>query len=251
MNYLTPIAQILAIISTLALIWLSVRAFSKHFGWGLGVLLLSPFSAAVFGLKYWNEEKKPFLVYITSTVGFIFLSLYLFSAWGGWEVMRTRTLAEQGLQNRNLSTRNAEAFMKANAAFVENSGIEINNPGIVTRVQLQLELEAAREAELEAARKAQAERDNLSASRITKKVKSRDEERYRLVYRTVSLSDAHKYVGATVKITRKNAQEKEYRLTAANKHSLQLTQRNKGGTYSFALRNNDIEKLRILTKQTY
>ncbi len=76
-----------------------------------------------------------------------------------------------------------------------------------------------------------------------------EEDRYRLVYRTIKISDAPSYVGATVKVTRRNAQEKEYRLTAANKHSLQLAQRNRNGTYSFLLYNRDIEKLRVLIKQ--
>jgi hypothetical protein len=251
MNLLTIITKILAAISILALLWLTVRAFSKHFGWGLGVLLLSPLRATAFGLKYWNDEKKPFLVYITTTIGFIFLALYLFSAWGGWEVLRTRALVTQGLESRTLSNHNAEAFMKANSAFIDNSGMEINDPRIVARVQQQLDEEAARQAELEAMLKAQAERDNLSASTITKKVESEEKERYRLVYRTISVSDAPKYVGATVKVTRKNAQEKEYRLTGANKRSLQLAQRNKSGTYSFSFRNNDIDKLRVLIKQPY
>jgi hypothetical protein len=250
MNLLTTITQALAAASMLAFIWLTVRAFRTHFGWGLGVLLLSPFSATAFGLKHWNKEKKPFMVYILTTLGCISLALYLFSAWGGWEVLRTSALVESGLQNRNLSSRNAEAFMKANLAFIENSGIEINNPQLVSMVQQQLDLETARQAELEAIRKAQEERDNLSASQISKKIKPQ-EERYRLAYRTIRVTDANKYVGATVKVTRKNAQEKEYRLISANGNSLQLTQRTRNGSYSFSLRNNDIEKLRILTKQPY
>ena len=251
MDHLSIVTQILAVISIVALLWLCIRAFSKHVGWGLGVLLFSPLSATAFGLKYWNEEKKPFLVYITSTVGFVFLSLYLFSGWGGWDVVRTRALVEQGLQNRNLSNYNAEAFIKANATFLENSGFEINDPAILARVQQQLDLEAARQAELEAIRQAQAERDNLSAETINKKVSSENKERYRLVYRTVKIPDAHKYVGATVKVTRRNALEKEYRLAGTNKYSLRLTQRNKSGSYSFSLRNSDVEKLRVLTKQPY
>ncbi|MDH3980047.1 MAG: hypothetical protein OEU91_05990 [Gammaproteobacteria bacterium] len=250
MNLLTTITQALAAASMLAFIWLTVRAFRTHFGWGLGVLLLSPFSATAFGLKYWNNEKKPFLVYILTTLGYISLAAYLFSTWGGWEVLRTSALVETGLQNRNLSSRNAEAFMKANLAFIEKSGIEINNPQLVSMVQQQLDLETARQAELEAIRKAQEERDNLSASQMNKKIKPQ-EERYRLAYRTIRVTDAKKYVGATVKITRKNAQEKEYRLIAANGNSLKLTQRTRNGSYSFSLRNNDIEKLRILTKQPY
>jgi hypothetical protein len=253
MEHLSIVAQLLAAISIVALLWLCIRAFSKNFRWGLGVLLLSPFSATAFGLKYWNEEKKPFLVYITSTIGFVFLSLYLFSSWGGWDVVRTRALAEQGLQNRDLSIYNAEAFMKANRTFKENSGFEINNPAIVARVQQQLDLEAARQAELEEIRKAQeeAKRESLDAGNINKKVSTKEKERYRLVYRTVKVPDAHKYVGATVKVTRRNALEKEYRLVGTNKYSLRLTQRNKGGSYSFSLRKRDIEKLRVLTKQPY
>lgn len=248
MSLLPIITQLLAAVSIVTLIWLAARAFGKSFGWGVGVLLLSPFSAVAFGMKHWKEEKYAFLAYIASTLGFIFLALYLFSAWGGWEVMRTRTQAETGLQNGNLPIHQARAFMQANQKFVENAGFEINKPSTVARVRQLLELEAARQGELEAERLAQLEARKVNDTPLNRKVKP-EQERYRLVYRTINVSDAPKYIGATVKVTRRNAQEKEYRLTAASKHSLKLAQRDSGGTYSFRLRNNDIEKLRVLTKQ--
>jgi hypothetical protein len=68
-------------------------------------------------------------------------------------------------------------------------------------------------------------------------------------YITVDVEEAVKYVGATVKVTRRNVVEKEYRLTGVSGNRLQLAQRRRGGDFSFALRSRDIEKLRVLVKE--
>ena len=83
---------------------------------------------------------------------------------------------------------------------------------------------------------------------MNRKTTSVPVEHTRLVFRTIPVEDAHKYIGATAKVTRRNVEEKEYRLTGVTSKSLQFTQRNNSGIFSFALRMNDIVKLRILVK---
>jgi len=251
MTLLTLLTQLLAVVSALSFIWLLVRAFGKHVLWGLGVLLLSPFSATAFGVTYWKEEKKPFLLYLGSTLGALGLTLYLFSAWGGWDLIRTTSRLQQGIASQRLSVADAKAYLQASQTFVERSGIEVRDPVTLSWVDTQIEQEQARLAAQEEARREQAEADHLGRDTITKKVKSDTEPRYRLVYKPIMLSDARKYIGATVKVTRRNTLEKEYRLTGASANRLQFSQRNSSGAYSFSYHTRDIEKLRVLIKESY
>ena len=89
MNPLVLAAQFLGISTFVTLIWLVVRAFRKHAGWGFAVLLFSPIGAALFGARYWDDEKKPFLAYGTSLVATLTLGIYLFTTQGGMELVHT------------------------------------------------------------------------------------------------------------------------------------------------------------------
>ena len=117
MNALPLITQIAAASSLLALGWLAIRAFRKNPAWGLAVMLLSPVGATFFGLKYWDEEKKAFLAYLTTFVITAALALTLFTAWGGWDLLRTTYQVNDGINSRMLTSRDAENFVKASASF--------------------------------------------------------------------------------------------------------------------------------------
>jgi hypothetical protein len=121
MNTLLHISQALGLVALAALIWLIIRAFKKHILWGIAVLLLSPFSALFFGIKYWKEEKKPFLAYISSFGVATGLALYVFTAWGGWEVVHTALNVNQGIHSEKLSEQDALDFMHANLRFLKNA----------------------------------------------------------------------------------------------------------------------------------
>lgn len=250
MNILPIITQIAGIFTLVALIWLSVRAFMKNPAWGLAVMLLSPLSAAFFGFKYWREEKKAFLTYMTTFVTAATLALYLFTTWGGWELVRATQLVNRGIQSRMLTTRDAEHFMKASLSFTEKSGLHIPNEARMEQVSKKLASEAEAKAAWEQATVESAEDDNLDIDTISKKV-AVTKERYRLVYLPIKVVDAKNHVGSTVKVKRKNVPEKEYRLIGASGRRLELTQHAGRGSYSFHYNTRDIEKIRVLTKVQY
>ncbi len=251
MTLLTLLTQMLAVVSLLSFAWLLVRAFGKHILWGLGVLLLPPLSAAAFGITYWDEEKKPFLLYLVSTLTALGLMLYLFTAWGGWELLRATSSMQQGLAADSLSARDASSFLQASRHFAEKSGMNVRDPATEARLQEIIDRETVLEIRKVTEETAPLSTDNLSRDSIAKKVQTDPEPRYRLVYRPVSISDARNYIGATMKVTRRNVPEKEYRLVGATANSLRFSQHQSGGTYSFAFRNHDIEKLRVLIKEPY
>ena len=250
MNMLPLITQIAGIFTLVALVWLTVRAFKKKPAWGFAVMLFSPVSATLFGIKYWGDEKKAFLTYITTFVTAATLVLYLFTTWGGWELLRTTYHVNRGIQAQMLTARDAEHFMKANLSFIEKSGLDIQDEARMEHVNKKLASEAEAKAARERAAAEAAEDDNLGIDTISKKVAAK-KERYRLVYLPIKVVDAKNHVGSTVKVTRKNVQEKEYRLIGASGRRLELTQRAGRGSYSFHYNIRDIEKIRVLTKQQY
>lgn len=252
MNLIDVAARVSAVVTLIALCWLALRAFGKHPGWGLAVLFFSPLGALAFGHRYWHEVRKPVTVYAGALVVTLGLALFLFSTWGGWELLQTGVRVHQGMQANTLATRDASNFLKANLAFADRSGLDIRNLDTVEFARNQLVQEA-----LEAVREAPAADETVTDEPVVeqpwqdmrKKVKSRDDSGYRVVYIPIDVKDAQKYIGATVKVTRKNVVEKEYRLTGVSGSRLQFAQRNRSGNFSFSFRTRDIEKLRVLVKQ--
>ncbi|MCI0529779.1 MAG: hypothetical protein L0Y56_20240, partial [Nitrospira sp.] len=78
MNMLVLLMIPLWLAAIVGYIWLVVRAFKTSTVWGLVVFLLSPLSAIIYALKYWDEAKKPFLVYMMPLVGVFGVLLYMF-----------------------------------------------------------------------------------------------------------------------------------------------------------------------------
>jgi hypothetical protein len=124
MNTLLQVSLAFGLIALAALVWLIIRAFRKHTLWGIAVLLLSPFSALFFGIKYWQDEKKPFLTYITSFAAATGLALYVFTAWGGWEVARLALKVHMEIQSEQLGQQDAFDFMHANLQFIEKASLD-------------------------------------------------------------------------------------------------------------------------------
>ena len=254
MDQLPLLTQLSGILTLLALLWLSIRAFRKHPGWGLLVLLLSPIGASIFGIQHWAGEKKPFLAYITTFTLTLSLALFLFSSWGGWKLIEATRHVQQEMANQSLSKADATAFIHTSLNFSEKSGLNPEEQQQYNAVRRHLEqLEEAEQAaaEQQAAAEAKARAaEELSRATISKKVQPQ-QERYRLEYQPIPLSEAKNYIGSTVKIIRKGVLEKEYRLTGASANRLQLAQRNTAGTYSFSYNTRDIEKIRVLVKEPY
>jgi len=249
MNALPLITQIAAACSLLALGWLTVRAFIRKPAWGLAVMLLSPVGATFFGMKYWDEEKKAFLAYLITFITTAALALTLFTAWGGWDLVRATWQVNSGINSRMLTTYDAENFVKASMTFNEKSGMDIQDEYRMQQARKKLASNAEEKAAREQA-EAQDAKDNLGIDSISKKVEPK-KERYRLVYMSIKVADAKHYVGSTVKVTRKNVPEKEYRLIGSSGRKLEFSQRAGHGSYSFHYNTRDIEKIRVLTKQPY
>ena len=249
MDILSLVTLILFLISGGALIWLAIRAFRTHSGWGLAVLLLSPFSATIFGVKYWEQQKKPFLMYISTTVAAFGLSIYLFTASGGVDMLRHTASIQQEIMEQILLEQNADGFIKAGYAADNPPAVEDSStpdPGMEEADSLDSET-VAEAADSEAQVETETETETETEAAIT------DEKpvRYRLAYVPIRLADTGDYIGKTAKITRRNVPEKEYRITGSTPRYLELAQRSVGGQYSFRFKKSNIDRIRVLINEPY
>jgi hypothetical protein len=229
MDTLPLITQIFGLTAFGALIWLTIRAYKINPGWGFAVLLLAPLSAAVFGVRYWEEQREPFLLYITTFTATFALCVYLFTVSGGLELLGMSTISQRGMQpgagrGNTMHTSNA----------VEETPVFIDKP--VTD-----EIASALDAETGETEVSEDEAD----------AKEQEPARYRLAYVPIKLSEAKNYIGVSAKIKRKNVQEKEYRITGVSARHIELAQRSKGGQFSFRIKKSDIDNIRVLVNETY
>ena len=248
MEFIPLIAQLVALTASFALIWLVVRAFKKHPGWGFAVLLLSPPGAMAFGVKYWQEEKQAFLAYLISFCMAVALGVYLFVTWGGADMIRSAGHIHQGIQSRTLSKADAADFMHTSLRFIDNADAG------QTKASQQEPVSDPQMAQADVATGAAqaAEQAPVAGKPADEKVEKKAKPvRTRLTYVPVMVSDADKYVGHTVKVKRRNVPEKEYRLTGVSPHYLEFSQKTGGGSYSFQYKDADIEKIRVLVRQPY
>ena len=248
MNILSQIALLAGLISGISLIWLAARAFGKHIAWGLVVLFLSPLAAVIFGIRYWRDEKGPFLVYLTTFSIAMTLGLYVFTVQGGWNAVRTALHDRQHMDLRN-SARNGQMSLVhtslnsvaetpvrngKKAARSEQAGpVPRDTNGLTTNTGSQ---EAPEKSSLAV----------ISAKPTTAK------KHYRASYVAIPPSLADDYIGMTVKVKRMNRPEQDCVLRSVTPAGLGFEQHVRGGgTFSFKYRQSDIEKLRVLVKQAY
>jgi len=240
MNSLVLATQFLGLSTLVTLIWLVVRAFRKHAGWGFAVLLFSPIGAALFGARYWDDEKKPFLAYSTSLVAALSLGIYLFSTQGGMELAPTAYKTKNDTHPQVLNAEDTSNLLHAKLTFYENSDQQAGE-----QPESAPELDEPREETNELATPHIPDSTSTSEETVAKPV------RYRLAFVRIRMDKIEDYVGSVVKVTRKNVPEKEYRLTGASGGKLQLVQRTSGGSFSFKYRKRDIEKIRVLVSLPY
>lgn len=235
MDTLPLVTQMFGLIAFGALIWLTIRAFKMNPGWGIAVLLLSPFGATAFGVKHWNEEREPFLLYITTFLATLALCVYLFTTFGGLEPLGLSASLQRGMQIQNLAGTSRDHFMRTRASDGE--------------IPLSIDKSATGKSTSPADVDIPAEERATSEDKPV--IEKNKPVRYRLTYLPIKLSEANNYIGSTAKVRRRNAREKEYLITGTSPRHIELAHRSKGGQFSFRFKNSDIENIRVLVKEAY
>ncbi|MGB5438738.1 MAG: hypothetical protein WBN90_03690 [Gammaproteobacteria bacterium] len=245
METLPLITIIFSLTSFAALIWLIVRAFKTKLLWGFAVLLLSPVSAILFGVKYWEHQKKPFLLYISTFTATFALSIYLFAVIVDTEKLRLSNALQPGMQQNTQAKYGIGELLRASFSVGDISaedGMFRQDPDFANR---HVSANSPGEITTETAAQETARGDNGPA------VKDRKTVRYRLKYIPIKLTEIKNHIGTTAKITRKNVEEKEYMITGASPMHIELAQRSTHGKFSFHFKNSDIENIRVLVREPY
>lgn len=248
MNILTQIALLTGLIAGISLLWLVGRAFSKHAAWGLAILFLSPLTAVIFGIRYWRDEKGPFLVYITTFTIAVTLGLYVFTVKGGWDVVRNALRTQQYVSLQRAGGIGEMSFLQTSL-----------NPVKAASMHDDTATGARHEQSIPTQPYPAVPTTNTSAQTVPEKkmpkvvsAKSTDsKKRYRAAYVPITPSMADDYVGMTVKVKRLNRPEQDCVLRSVTPTALNFEQHTRGGIFSFEYSHSDIEKLRVLVKQSY
>lgn len=211
---------ILSIISLIAWVWLLVVAFKEHVMWGLGVFFLSPILAIVFAIMHWQEAKKPFLIYIITTVLLLGLYINLFAD----TFKQSMEIAAQQ-ESGQISEEEAQRRM------FEMFGMEVPP-------ELQQQDTGPQTTEDE-------------ISRLTEQleqggtVETPQEPQRVEVYNPIRLSQATQYIGRTVQITTRSGVVKQGTLKSVQYDRLTLERQLRGGDFAFDVRNSDIDRIEV------
>lgn len=248
MNILTQIALLAGLIAGISLVWLAGRAFGKHVIWGLVVLFLSPLAAMFFGIRYWRDEKGPFLVYLATFSIAMTLGLYVFTVEGGWDAVRTALNNQQHIDHRMSGGNGKMSFVHTSLNSVAETParkgqattrpeqaepVPHNTAGLTTNAGEQVTPGKGKPA-------------------VTSAKPTAAKTRYRASYVAIPPSLADDYIGMTVKVKRMNRPEQDCVLRSVTPAGLGFEQHVRGGgTFSFRYKQSDIEELRVLVKQAY
>ena len=248
MNILTQIALLAGLIAGISLLWLSGRAFGKHVAWGLGVLFLSPLAAITFGIRYWRDEKGPFLVYLTTFCVAMTLGLYVFTVQGGWNAVRTALHNQQHTDLRISGGNGETSFVHTSLNSVAE--IPVRNAKAAARPEQTRPVPGRTAGSQTSAGDQVAPEAGTPA--VTSAKPTSAKKRYRASYVAIPPSRADDYIGMTVKVKRMNRPEQDCVLRSVTPAGLGFEQHVRGGgTFSFKYRQGDIEKLRVLVKLAY
>lgn len=108
---------IISIIALVAFGFLLVSSFKRSVLWGLAVLLL-PFATLFYGIKYWHEVKKPFLVYVGTNTLCLAAAVFVFVQVGGMQAIE---MAGK-INNGTMTEQDAAQFMMAAMGGMELMG---------------------------------------------------------------------------------------------------------------------------------
>ena len=266
---------VVSIVSLVGFVWLCVLAFKEHIGWGLAVFFLSPIGAIVFAIKHWQESKKPFLIYAGSTVAFFVLAIAAFSSMGGFQMM---DMAHRMSQGEEISDEEAAEFMQAQIERMENSGMlspqeeaelrkmqemikgmQAEQPGAGTAKTdtTSIALNAPRqprEAQTDLGRMQSSGAPPPGTTRTTPLPKRRSKESSMMLpsgdpvppgYKRVSVGDAERYVGRTIRIVDKDGNQTKGKLADVDSNYLLVERYLHSGVISFELRTNEVDSLLV------
>ena len=234
MQLLGLLTPLLGFIAFAAFVWLVVVAFKNSAMWGVLVLLLSPITAIVFAIKYWEESKKPFLIYMGSTVASVVIFFMFLASMGSQMISIANEMELQAQQQGTFGDTQtndmeyqptAEMPQAAPAPVADNSNFSLGQPGAKINPPAP-----------------------MKPAGITLSVKSDAPEfstRERISGMT-PLSRAARVVGKKVKIVDNKGSVHKGWLAESKPNALVLERHVPSGVISYEVRKNEVKSLEVL-----
>lgn len=195
-----------------AYIRLVVHAFKKSATWGLAVFALSPITPVIYGIKYWDEVKKPFLVFSISFVLLMFVAPVLIFTDAGVDQLFTKPGIEQPRSRRALMRVKRPSPQRVIAPVPEKAAV--------------LEHRESRRRPITAP-------DPVSEGPR---------------FKVISPAEARHYIGARVVYTGRNDVERKGRLIGVSGDRLRIERRMGRGKASFDYKAHEIKSLKVRLK---
>jgi len=231
-------ALVLAIIVTVSAIWLTVEGFKKHIAWGLGMLFI-PFVVLIFTAMNWEKAKKPFLVYLVSSV---LLVVTIFEPMT--EVINEQALLTKQVAQGEITQQKATEMLQQKIAQVFSFGGRkpVSDDNLLTPEEQRIE---SLRAELRKKNEAAIASQEYAAEQAAKVEEVEEELRRVKVFSPVKISEVKNYIGKKVRIVSFEGVERQGVLLNAGYDRLTLDRKLAGGGFKFDVLTKDIDVIEV------
>lgn len=222
----------LGIASLVSFIWVVVIAFKEDVIWGLGCLFI-PLIIIVFGIMHWDKCKKPFLIYVITSIilGVMYFKI-VYAVFSQTGVMDLNAQVESG------EITEQEAQQRMQQRMAEMFGIDAGQlPQTEQPQSAEDQISSLTEQMNERAQ--QTEQDAAPAVQRIK------------VYNAFRISQARDYIGKNIRIVSKSDVEKQGNLKEVKYDRLVIERKLRGGDYSFEVLFNDIKTIEVEEWETF
>lgn len=226
---------VLGIIALVSFIWTVVIAFKEHILWGFGCLFV-PLVIIVFGIMHWDKAKKPFLVYIITSIimGVMYVKIFytMFQQAG---VMDLTTQVETGQITEQ------EAQQQIQQRMAEMFGVDAGQPpGTTPQPASEDQVSSLTDKINERAQ--QAEKETAMSEPAAQRIQ---------VFNAFRLSQARQHIGEKVRVVTASGIEKQGKLTEVKKDRLVLERNLRGGDFAFEVLFDDIKTIEVEQWETF
>jgi len=226
---------LLGIVSLISFIWVVVIAFKQDIIWGLGCLFI-PLIIIVFGIMHWDKCKKPFLIYVVTSIvlGVMYFKIVyaVFSQTGAMDL---------GAQVESGEITQQEAEQRMQQRMAEMFGIDAGQLPQPEQAQSAEDKISSLTDQMNQ-RAEHAEQEAANAAAAPQRIK---------VYNAFRISQARDYLGKNVRIVSKSDVEKQGVLKEVKYDRLVIERNLRGGDFSFEVFFEDIKSLEVEEWETF
>jgi len=231
-------ALVLLVIVIISSLWLTIVGFKKHILWGIGMIFV-PLVAFIFTAMNWSEAKKPFLIYLISSV---LLAAVIFEP---MQMVITKSVElSQQVERGEITEQQAQEMIQQQIIqiFSGQQGPVINDDDLLTPEERRIEtLREELRIKNEAAVASQE-----YAEEQAKKVEAVEEVRRKVkVFTPIKISEANQYIGKIVRVVSFEGVERQGTLISAGFDRLNIDRQMAGGGFKFNVLTKDIKILEV------